>query len=43
MEIFGIHIPFTERIEYPYFWFDDPEHIVIDAQQSKVSLQDGQK
>lgn len=28
---------------YPLFWFNDPEHIIINAQQSKISLHDGQK
>ena len=43
MKILGIHIPFTERHDYPLLWFDDPEHIIINAQQSKISLQDGRK
>ena len=43
MKILGIHIPFTERHDYPLLWFDDPEHIIINAQPSNLSLQDGRK
>ena len=43
MEILGIRIPFTGKNEYPLLWFDNPEHIVINAQPSSLSLQDGKK
>ena len=43
MKILGIRIPYTKMSDYPLLWFDNPEHIVINAQSSNLSLQDGRK
>ena len=43
MKIFGVQIPFTKREVPLFFWFDNPDHISIDGQPSKISLHDGRK
>ena len=47
MKILGIPISFkfegTGNYEFPLLWFDNPEHIIINAQPSNLSLQDGRK